>query len=438
MTYIRGNVAEFDAWEQHGNPGWNWNSLLPYFKKSEEYTVPTASQLAAGATYEPKYHGFKGPLHVGYIPALENGSYAPVVINTWASLSVAHNPDLNSGSVRGFGMGPQTLDTKLNIRWDAARAYYHPAEHRPNLHILKGTVKSITWASEKGKKGDLVAKGVEVLIDDGKSTFLSAKKEVIVSAGALRTPLVLEASGIGNPRYVFEPGWTIAEFHSIVSTSSNSVNRILKSLGVKTQINLPGVGENLVEQPSHFLLFSGDLPAAWSAYHAYVTAADIFGANTAVIEAQTRARIPKYAKAVADASGPGSLNVCAVEKLLQTQHDLVFKHNATAAEILIAIAGGGILASNYWTLFPFSRGSVHLKSLDKVNEPLINPRIFLADFDLTTLTAAGRFVEKFWYSEPMKSRAGVMGPTGLPNNATDEEWHTLLRNSGMNLILYLG
>ena len=220
MTYIRGNVAEFDAWEQHGNPGWNWNALLPYFKKSEEYTVPTASQLAAGATYEPQYHGFKGPLHVGYIPALENGSYAPVVIETWKSLSVAHNPDLNSGSVRGFGMGPQTLDTKLNIRWDAARAYYHPAERRPNLRILKGTVKRITWASGKSKKGALVAKGVEVLTDDGKSNVINVKKEVIVSAGALRTPLVLEASGIGNPRYV-NPVLAAIESPLISSYSSN-------------------------------------------------------------------------------------------------------------------------------------------------------------------------------------------------------------------------
>ncbi|KAG7284608.1 hypothetical protein NEMBOFW57_009213 [Staphylotrichum longicolle] len=200
MTYIRGNVAEFDAWERLGNPGWNWAALLPYFKKSERYHIPTESQLAAGATFESRYHGFDGPLHVGYIPALENGSYAPLVIDTWEGLSVAHNPDLNSGSVRGFGMGPQTLDTGSNVRWDAARAYYHPVEQRSNLRILKGTVKRITWARQKGKKGTLVANGAEVLNEKGKSTILAAKKEVVVSAGALRTPLVLEASGIGNPR----------------------------------------------------------------------------------------------------------------------------------------------------------------------------------------------------------------------------------------------
>jgi choline dehydrogenase-like flavoprotein len=200
MTYIRGNVAEFDAWEKLGNPGWNWNSIFPYFIKSEQYTVPTDSQLAAGATYQRQSHGFTGPLHVGYVPTLENGSYAPLVIDTWNGLSVAHNPDLNSGNVRGFGMGPQTLDPELNMRWDAARAYYHPAEHRSNLRIIQGTVKRITWAGGRSKKGSLVAEGVEVLTGGKRTTILRAKREVIVSAGSLRTPLVLEASGIGNPR----------------------------------------------------------------------------------------------------------------------------------------------------------------------------------------------------------------------------------------------
>ncbi len=205
-------------------------------------------------------------------------------------------------------------------------------------------------------------------------------------------------------------------------------------------MNLPGVGENLVEQPSHFLIFSGDLPTAWSAYHTYVTAADIFGANTSAVEAAARASIPKYAKAVVDASGPGGLSTAAVEKLMQTQHDLIFKHNATAAEVLTAVAGGGILATNYWALFPFSRGSVHLQSLDKINEPLVNPRIFMADFDLTTLIAAGRFVEKFWYSEPMKSQAGVSGPIGLSTDATDAEWQAFLRANGEHpdLVLTMG
>jgi choline dehydrogenase len=206
MTYIRGDTAQFDAWEDLGNPGWNWATLFPYYKKSEKYTVPSDTQLAAGATFEYQYHGFDGHVHVGYPLALVNGSFAPMVIQTWEGLSLPHNPDLNSGDVRGFSMGPQTLDRELNIRWDAARAYYYPVEERPNLKIIKGTVKRITWVPENCTSSPcdnnlLVASGVEFLTDDGEENVLNVRKEVVISAGAVRTPLVLESSGIGNPRF---------------------------------------------------------------------------------------------------------------------------------------------------------------------------------------------------------------------------------------------
>jgi choline dehydrogenase len=207
MTYVRGDAAQVDAWEDFGNPGWNWATLIPYYKKSEKYTAPSETQLAAGATYQSNNHGFGGHVHVGYTPALVNGPFAPPIIQTWESLSLPHNPDLNSGDVRGFSMGPQTLDAELGIRWDSARAYYYPVENRPNLKILKGTVKRITWApTRKGGRSSscggnrLVANGVEVVNDDGETHVVGTRKEVVVSAGALRTPLVLESSGVGNPR----------------------------------------------------------------------------------------------------------------------------------------------------------------------------------------------------------------------------------------------
>lgn len=208
MTYIRGNKAEFDAWEKLGNPGWNWDNLFPYFKKSENYTLPTETQLAAGATYQTKNHGFDGPLHVGYTAALRNGSFAPRILAAWESMSLAHNPDLNSGHVHGFGMGPQTLDREADVRFDSARAYYHPVEHRANLRIVRGTVSRILWAPRDGK-GDtdssLFAKGVQYEDAHGAMQTMLVTKEVIVSAGGVRSPLVLEASGIGNPRFVALP-----------------------------------------------------------------------------------------------------------------------------------------------------------------------------------------------------------------------------------------
>lgn len=205
MTYIRGNKAEFNNWEKLGNPGWNWDNLFPYFRKCENYALPTDTQLAAGATYQPKNHGFDGPLHVGYTAALRNGSFAPLIIGAWESMSLAHNPDLNSGHVHGFGMGPQTLDREADVRFDSARAYYHPVEHRPNLRIVRGTVRRILWSPRDRKKrieSLLIAKSVEFVAVNGAMQRIEVNKEVIVSAGGVRSPLVLEASGIGNPRFV--------------------------------------------------------------------------------------------------------------------------------------------------------------------------------------------------------------------------------------------
>ena len=202
MTYIRGDAAQIDAWEQLGNPGWNWATLLPYYKKSEQYKIPSETQIAAGATFQSQNHGFNGPVHVGYISGLQNGTFSPAVIQTWEGLSLPHNPDLNSGNVRGFSMGPQTLED--NLRWDSSRAYLLPVLQRQNLKMVRGTAKRIIWKQKckrsPPRSAGLVASGVEYLTQDGRAEVVEANREVVVSAGAVRTPLLLEGSGVGNPR----------------------------------------------------------------------------------------------------------------------------------------------------------------------------------------------------------------------------------------------
>jgi choline dehydrogenase len=120
-------------------------------------------------------------------------------------MSLARNPDLNSGDVKGFSMGPQTLDRALNLRWDSARAYYYPIEYRRNLKIIKGTARRIIWAERIYNNCTdgirWLAARVEYVTDSGATIVVRASSEVILSAGALRTPLLLERSGIGNPRF---------------------------------------------------------------------------------------------------------------------------------------------------------------------------------------------------------------------------------------------
>ncbi|KAG7133776.1 Glucose oxidase like protein [Verticillium longisporum] len=341
--------------------------MLPYFKKSEKYFIPREDQLAAGASYEPQHHGFKGPLHVGLAPAFTNTSASPRLHAAWESLSVPRNPDFNSGSVRGYSYPPSTLDPTLNVRYDSSRAYIHPVEHRPNLQILQGTVKRITWARQLRKQTQCQGKG------------------------------------------------------------------ILKALGIETKIDLPGVGENLLEQPHHTLVYNGNLEESTNAFYAYITAENLFGERLAAVEASSRARIPEFARASVEASGDGALNATVIEKLFTIQHDLMFKKSATIAEILTIIAVG-LQFSDYWILFPFSRGSVHLSSKEDIDKPLFDPRLMLADFDVQTTVAAGRLAKRFWQSEPVAAYVGgqvLPDAVTLPDDATDAQWETWARNNAV-------
>jgi choline dehydrogenase len=173
--------------------------MLEFFQISENFTVPTAAQLAAGATFRPEYHGENGHLTTGYLFNLPNGSIHNASQQTWESLGYEVNLDPNDGETHGFGVFPSTVDRDANIREDAARAYYQPIESRSNLKIIKGTMTKMTW--ENGSDDGLVASGVEYLDSSGQLLWIGASKDVIISAGTLRSPLALEASGIGNPRY---------------------------------------------------------------------------------------------------------------------------------------------------------------------------------------------------------------------------------------------
>ena len=154
-----------------------------------------------GASFDAEVHGYDGPLDVSFRFGLVNGSFHEKVQAGWESLGYPVNPEVNSGDVRGFSVFPQTIDRDANVREDAARAYWHPVEDRPNLSIIRGTVQQVTWADHSHKE-KIAAEGLEYLTPDGETVVIKANREVILSAGSLRTPLILERSGVGNPRYV--------------------------------------------------------------------------------------------------------------------------------------------------------------------------------------------------------------------------------------------
>ena len=198
MVYIRGDKAQYDAWEDLGNKGWNWDSIFPYYTRGEKFIPPAEWQVAKGATYEPSAHGTSGPLDLGFPNIISNSSFYDKARDTWKKLGLEKITDLNGGDTRGFVCAPQTLDPIASVRDDSARAYYTPVESRKNLKVIQGTVKRITWGDDS--QGKAVASGFEYVTPSGEPVKVEAKKEVIVSASAYRTPLILESSGVGNPK----------------------------------------------------------------------------------------------------------------------------------------------------------------------------------------------------------------------------------------------
>lgn len=196
MDYLRGDEAEYDAWQTLGNDGWNWKAIAPYFKRSENFTVPTAEQFGLGATYEPDFHGEGGFLKTGFPFGLDNGTFHKEWLETLGEFGIPWNPDPNGGHTRGSSLFPQTLDRDAGVRESSARAYYQPIEHRPNLKVIQGTVSRLILGQASY---GVVAECVEVVDASGGIFHVNVTREAIVSAGTYRSPLVLEASGIGNP-----------------------------------------------------------------------------------------------------------------------------------------------------------------------------------------------------------------------------------------------
>ena len=199
MSYTRAQDVQIDSWQALGNPGWTWANLYPYYLKSEKFEVPTAAMQSAGASYVSSYHGYSGPLKNGYVYEMANDTLPHVFNTTLINLGIPFNQDVNGGKMRGYMVYPRTVDTAADVREDAGRAYYFPYTSRTNLHMLVNTtVTKINWGANTGSNA--TASGVSAVGAAGVTSTYIANKEVILAAGTLKTPQILELSGVGNPR----------------------------------------------------------------------------------------------------------------------------------------------------------------------------------------------------------------------------------------------
>tara|TARA_R110002051_G_scaffold90269_1_gene158913 strand:+ start:22989 stop:24602 length:1614 start_codon:yes stop_codon:yes gene_type:complete len=199
MIYIRGDASDYDRWESAGCPGWGWQDVLPYFKRSE------GNRLGQSADY----HGIEGELLVDRPP--DPNPLSEIFIRAGEHLGLPRNDDFNGGSLEGVGL--YNVTQKAAKRLSSYRAFIHPIRERPNLTVLT-----------RCQVGRLILDGGRVtgleLQQDDQWRTLHCTCETILCAGALGSPHILLNSGIGPKDE-------------------------LKKAGVACQVDLPGVGKNL-------------------------------------------------------------------------------------------------------------------------------------------------------------------------------------------------
>ncbi|KAL8643644.1 MAG: hypothetical protein Q9210_007604, partial [Variospora velana] len=190
----------------------------PYFKKSETFQIPTQEyQKKHEAHYDQEYHGTGGPLHTIY--SAEYGTSCQYWHETLNNLGVESNPSHMSGSSVGAWTALTAIDPSTQTRCYSASAYYLPVSHRENLIVLtNATVRNVVLERDSASD-EQVAKGV-CFIHDSEQHIVNVSGEVILSAGSIQSPQLLELSGIGNPA-------------------------ILSAAGIETRVTNPNVGENL-------------------------------------------------------------------------------------------------------------------------------------------------------------------------------------------------
>lgn len=200
---------------------------------------------------------------------------------------------------------------------------------------------------------------------------------------------------------------------------------VLRDIGLDTVVNLPGVGENLQEQPNSNLIFEGTINVTgYATYATFGNAEDLFGSEKAAVSKDVNAKLTEYAEFAASGAR-GGLNASSLEQIFRIQHDLIFNKNVTIGETITAFSAGYLLTA-WWCLLPFSRGRVHLASLDAFDSPLIDPQYFVADIDMITQVAIGKQAQSFWHTSPI---ADITARNLTADPASDEEWAEYITDS---------
>ncbi|RDB14775.1 Pyranose dehydrogenase 3 [Hypsizygus marmoreus] len=407
LAYTRGSSDDYNRYARlTGDPGWSWDRVQPYFRKNEHWTEPADHHNTTGQ-FNPAVHGFHGVNAVSLPGFIYSFDHRVIQATSELPQEFPFNLDMNSGNQIGIGWTQSTI--KAGERSSSATSYLAPKyARRRNLHILLHA--RVSRVLRTGSSNGLpIFKSVEFGNDrslDAPRKRVTARKEVILSSGAIGTPHILQNSGIGDIQH-------------------------LRSVGITPLVHLPSVGQNLTDHPF--------VANTWR-----VNSTDTFETairNATIAEEQERLwnemRMGPYAAS--------TFNVAGWLRVPENESASVFKEFMDPAagpgsahfEFIIANGAtrlpvpetGNFMVIGTVVVTPLSRGTVLATSSDPFRPPNINPNLLSSPLDLAIMRSAIRAARRFTQAPVWSSYI-----LGLEDKAvTDAELDTFIRGAAITV-----
>jgi choline dehydrogenase len=379
MLYVRGNPLDYNTWSQFGNRGWSYDSVLPYFRKAEHFGPGGDDSRGKG-----------GPLHVDHMR--ERAELLDAFIDAAVDEGFPRNKDYNNGKQEGFGYFQVTQ--KNGERWSTARGFLDPARSRPNLTIETEALASKVILDGKRAVGVAYTQG-------GAAKEARVTREVILAAGAVKSPHLLELSGIGNPD-------------------------ILAAAGIPVAHALPGVGENYRDHYAPRMNWRVKLPVTLNEQSRGLSLAK------EVLKYYTQRRgILTFTAGIAY----GFIKTRPELEEPDVQYHFAHASYGNAQTRVLDTEPGMTLT--VYQCRPESKGSIHTKSSDPNASPSIRPNYLADPFDQRVLVDGMKIGRRIINNRVLdKYRAYEMNPGDKVQ--TDAEWLQWARETGQTTYHVIG